>query len=56
MVGSLDAFPKALDLIKAQSVEGKIVLYPQIPSMELLRVRNWKRCDETDFLKACGKP
>jgi len=56
MVGSLDQFPKALELIKAQSVEGKIVLYPQVPSMDLLRVKAWTRRDETDFLKSRWKP
>ena len=55
MVGSLDQFSKALELIKAATVEGKIVLYPQIPSMDLLRVKAWTRRDETDFLKSCRK-
>ncbi|MCG2659569.1 MAG: zinc-binding dehydrogenase, partial [Kiritimatiellae bacterium] len=55
MVGSLDQFSKALELIKAASVEGKIVLYPQIPSMDLLRVKAWTLRDETDFLKSRRK-
>ncbi len=55
MVGSLDQFPKALDLVKAQTVEGKIVLYPQIPSMELLRVKAWTKRDESDFLASRQK-
>jgi len=55
MVGSLDQFSKALELIKAATVEGKIVLYPQIPSMDLLRVKAWTQRDETDFLKSCRK-
>jgi len=55
MVGSLDQFSKALEMIKAQSVEGKIVLYPQIPAMDLLRVKAWTRRDETDFLKSRRK-
>ena len=55
MVGSLDQFSKALEMIKTQSVEGKIVLYPQIPAMDLLRVKAWTRRDETDFLKSRRK-
>lgn len=53
MVGSLDQFSKALDLIQRMVVEGKIVLYPQIPPTELRRVKAWTRRDEADFLKAC---
>lgn len=52
MVGSLDQFAKALELVKTAKVEGKIVLYPQIPSMELLRVKAWRRNDEINFLKS----
>ncbi len=52
MVGSLDQFPKALELIKNTAVEGKIVLYPSIKSNELIKVKNWTKQDEEAFLAA----
>jgi threonine dehydrogenase-like Zn-dependent dehydrogenase len=50
MVGSLDQFPKALDLVKNTSVEGKIVLYPGIRQTDLRQTRGWKLADEQAFL------
>lgn len=52
MVGSLDKFPEALDLIQRAVVEGKIVLYPQIKPTNLTRVEKWTYRDETAFLKS----
>ncbi len=56
MVGSLDQFPQALDLIKSTAVEGKIVLYPGIPATPLQRVGGWTRREEAAFLAARGRP
>jgi len=50
MVGSLDQFPKAIEMVKNTATEGKIVLYPQIRSTELLRVKAWDRKAEADFV------
>ncbi|MBI2441928.1 MAG: zinc-binding dehydrogenase [Lentisphaerae bacterium] len=55
MVGSLDQFAKALELIKTQTVEGKIVLYPQIRPTDLERVNAWTRRDEAGFIEARRK-
>jgi len=51
MVGSLDQFPQALDLIKTTAVEGKVVLYPHIRQTDLRRVEHWTRSKETLFLE-----
>ncbi len=51
IVGSLDQFPKALELVRNTAVDGKIVLYPSIRSTELMRVKNWTRADESAFLE-----
>lgn len=55
MVGSLGQFARALELIKNQTVEGKIVLYPQIRPTELQQVKAWSKRAETDFLHSLGK-
>lgn len=56
MVGSLEEFPKALELIKNTAVEGKVVLYPSIRPTELRRVKSWTRVDETQFMQEQKKP
>ncbi|MDO9541660.1 MAG: zinc-binding dehydrogenase, partial [Kiritimatiellia bacterium] len=43
MVGSLDQFPQAIEMVKNMKTEGKIVLYPHIRSTELMRVKSWDR-------------
>ena len=50
MVGSLDQFPRAIEMVKNTETEGKIVLYPQIRSTELMRVKAWGRQAENDFI------
>ena len=52
MVGSLDQFPQALQLVKEQLVDGRIVLYPQICTTPLVEVESWDRTAERDFLQA----
>ena len=51
MVGSLDQFPKALEMVKNTVVEGKIVLYPQIRATELRPARRWGKTEEVAFLR-----
>lgn len=50
MVGSLDQFPKAIEMVRDTATEGKIVLYPQIRSTELRRVKAWDRALENEFI------
>ncbi|NLB59838.1 MAG: hypothetical protein GX806_01975, partial [Lentisphaerae bacterium] len=50
MVGSLDQFPQALEMIRQTTVEGKIVLYPHIRQTDLQRVKNWTRAEELRFV------
>lgn len=50
MVGSLDQFPKAIEMVKNTATEGKIVLYPHIRSTELMRIKSWNRQAEADFI------
>jgi threonine dehydrogenase-like Zn-dependent dehydrogenase len=54
MVGSLDQFPKALKMVEETKTDGKIVLYPQIQTTELIAVHNWGRAEEQEFLKKYG--
>lgn len=50
MVGTLDQFPEAIEMVRNASTEGKIVLYPHIKSMKLMRVESWGRKAENEFL------
>jgi len=50
MVGSLDQFPMAIEMVKDMATEGKIVLYPQIRTRELIRVKAWNRQTENEFI------
>ena len=54
MVGSLDQFPQALELVKNTKTDGKIVLYPHIRSTPLRPAKNWQRSDEEAFLAERG--
>lgn len=55
MVGSLDQFPTALELIKDTAVEGKIVLYPQIKHHKLINADRWDKEKEADFISKKSK-
>lgn len=50
LVGSLDQFPRALEMVKNVETEGKIVLYPHIRSTPLRAAKNWAQSDEESFL------
>jgi L-iditol 2-dehydrogenase len=50
MVGSLDQFPQALQLVKNQQTDGKIVLYPHMGSTPLRDVHDWTAAEERQFL------
>ena len=51
MVGSLDRFPEALEMVRNTQTEGKIVLYPQIRSTPLSRVKGWSGADEAEYVR-----
>ena len=55
MVGSLDQFSKALELVRNSSVEGKIVLYPGIRQTDLRQTQSWQLADEQAFLLERGQ-
>jgi hypothetical protein len=38
-------------MVKAATVEGKIVLYPQIRRTDLCLVKDWTRAEEMEFLR-----
>ena len=50
MAGSLNQFPKAIEMVKDMQTEGKIVLYPQIKNTDLVRVKQWDRQAESSFI------
>jgi L-iditol 2-dehydrogenase len=51
IVGSLEQFPRALEMVKNQETEGKIVLYPQIGQTPLQPVKDWGWQEEKTFLE-----
>jgi L-iditol 2-dehydrogenase len=52
MVGSLDQFPRAIEMVKNTATEGKIVLYPHVRKTELTRVKSWTRKLEDEFINS----
>lgn len=54
MVGSLDQFPRALQMVKNTETDGKIVLYPHIAPTELRHATHWTKADEDRFLAERG--
>ena len=51
LVGSLDEFPKALEMVKNRQTEGKIVLYPRIRPTPLRSAKDWGWNEEKTFLE-----
>jgi len=51
MAGSLDRFPQALEMVKNQETDGKIVLYPQIGPTPLRPAKDWRQAEEKAFLE-----
>jgi len=51
MVGSLEMFPRALEMVRNAETDGKIVLYPQVRHTDLIPTRHWGRAEELAFLK-----
>jgi L-iditol 2-dehydrogenase len=51
LVGSLDQFPRALEMIRKTETEGKIVLYPHIAPTPLTPTVRWGRVEEEQFLR-----
>jgi threonine dehydrogenase-like Zn-dependent dehydrogenase len=50
-IGDLAHAPEFLQMIKAQAIDGKAVVYPHRPSSQILSVKSWTAQDENDYLK-----
>lgn len=50
-IGDLAHAPQFLDMIKAQALDGKAVVYPHRPTPDVLTVRRWTADDERAYLK-----
>lgn len=50
MVGSLDQFHRAMEMIENTEVDGKIVLYPHIRQTDLREAEGWDFAGESAFL------
>jgi threonine dehydrogenase-like Zn-dependent dehydrogenase len=51
-VGDLDHAVELLEMVKAQRIDGKAVVYPHRRSSEILTVPAWSAQDEHDYLQA----
>ena len=49
-IGDLSHAPEFLQMIKAQAIDGKAVVYPHRPSGEIRSVKSWTAQDERDYL------
>ena len=54
-IGDLAHAPEFLQMIKAQTIDGKAVVYPHRPSGEIRSVKSWTAGDEQDYLKNRGE-
>jgi len=53
-IGDLAHAAEFLQMIKAQAIDGKAVVYPHRPSGEIRSVKSWTAEDERDYLKDSG--
>lgn len=53
-VGDLAHTAEFLQMIKAQAIDGKAVVYPHRPSSQILSVKSWTAQDERDYLENSG--
>ena len=53
-IGDLAHAAEFLQMIKAQSIDGKAVVYPHRPSSEIRSVKSWTAQDEKQWLVASG--
>jgi hypothetical protein len=49
-VGDLDHSIEFLQMVKAQKIDGKAVVYPHRHSQSILQVPSWSAQDETAYL------
>jgi hypothetical protein len=53
-VGDLSHTADFLQMIKAQAIDGKAVVYPHRPTNEILSVKSWSAQDEEQWLVGGG--
>ena len=53
-IGDLAHAAEFLQMIKAQAIDGKAVVYPHRPSAEILSVKSWTAQDEKQWLVSSG--
>jgi len=51
-IGDLAHAADFLQMIKAQAIDGKAVVYPHRPSSEIRTVKSWTAQDEQDYLQS----
>ena len=49
-IGDLAHAPEFLQMVKAQAIDGKAVVYPHRPAKEILAVKSWSAQDEQKYL------
>ncbi len=52
-IGDLAHSAEFLEMIKAQSIDGKAVVYPHRPAGQIRSVKSWTAQDERDYLEGC---
>jgi threonine dehydrogenase-like Zn-dependent dehydrogenase len=52
MVGSLDQLPRALEMVRNTTTDGKIVLYPHIRQTDLVEAKGWTGREEQAFVSS----
>jgi hypothetical protein len=50
-IGDLANAAEFLQMIKAQAIDGKAVVYPHRPSREIRAVKSWTAQDEREYLQ-----
>jgi len=50
-IGDLAHAPEFLQMVKAQALDGKAVVYPHRPAQEILAVKSWSAQDERHYLQ-----
>jgi threonine dehydrogenase-like Zn-dependent dehydrogenase len=52
-IGDLNHAAEFLEMIKAQAIDGKAVVYPHRPAGQIRSVKSWTAQDERDYLEGC---
>jgi hypothetical protein len=53
-IGDLDHAVELLEMVKAQELDGKAVVYPHRRTAQILSVPSWSAQDESAYLKVAG--